>query len=47
MSLLGKLLEIPNLVGMKEECMDGAYAYKILRMFGENSSIIEAGAMKF
>ena len=46
LSLLGKLLDIPNLVGMKEECMDGAYAYKIHRMFGENSSIIGAGAMR-
>lgn len=46
LSLLDKLLDIPNLVGMKEECMDGGYAYKIHRKFGKKASIIGAGAMR-
>lgn len=44
--LLHRLVDIPNLVGMKEECMDGAYSYKIHRSLGERSAIIGAGAMR-
>lgn len=44
--LLDKLLNIPNLVGLKEECMDASYSYKIHRHFGDNGAIIGAGAMR-
>lgn len=44
--LLDRLIKLPNLVGMKEECMDGGYAYKIHRHLSEQCAIIGAGAMR-
>lgn len=46
MDLLERLVELPNLVGMKEECMDGGYAYKLHRRLQGRCAIIGAGAMR-
>lgn len=44
--LLDRLVSLPNFVGMKEECMDGGYAYRLHRHFSDECSIIGAGAMR-
>ena len=41
--LLERLLDIPNIVGMKEEALNPAYSKKILKKFGQNALIIGAG----
>lgn len=46
LDLLERLVSIHNLVGMKEECMDGAYAYRLHRSLNDNCAIIGAGAMR-
>ncbi|MDJ0686519.1 MAG: dihydrodipicolinate synthase family protein [Alphaproteobacteria bacterium] len=44
--LLERLVSIPNLVGMKEECMDGGYAYLLHRRLQGQCAVIGAGAMR-
>jgi len=44
--LLERLIDLPGVVGMKEECMDGGYAYKIYRRIGNRCGIIGAGSMR-
>ncbi len=44
--LLSRLSEIPNLYGMKEECMDAGYAYQIHRRLEDSMAIIGAGSMR-
>jgi 4-hydroxy-tetrahydrodipicolinate synthase len=46
LDLLERLVELPNVVGMKEECMDGGYAYKLHRRLAGRCAIIGAGAMR-
>jgi len=46
LDLLDRLVAIPGLVGMKEECMDGGYAYKLHRRLQGKCAIIGAGAMR-
>lgn len=46
LDLLERLISIPNMVGMKEECMDGGYAYLLHRRLQEQCAIIGAGAMR-
>jgi 4-hydroxy-tetrahydrodipicolinate synthase len=46
LDLLDALLSLPGVVGMKEECMDGGYAYKIHRRFADRCAIIGAGSMR-
>lgn len=46
LDLLEKLVRLPNVVGMKEECMDAGYAYKLHRRLNEKCAIIGAGAMR-
>jgi 4-hydroxy-tetrahydrodipicolinate synthase len=46
LDLLERLVELPNVVGMKEECMDGGYAYKLHRRLQGKCAIIGAGAMR-
>ncbi len=44
--LLDRLVDLPGIVGMKEECMDGGYAYNIHRKIGDKCAIIGAGSMR-
>ena len=44
--LLDRLLDLPGVVGMKEECMDGGYAYHIHRRLGQKCGIIGAGSKR-
>jgi 4-hydroxy-tetrahydrodipicolinate synthase len=44
--LLERLVSVPNIVGMKEECMDAGYTYKVLRRLANKCAIIGAGAMR-
>lgn len=44
--LLVRLSELPNLFGMKEECMDAGYAYQIHRNLEDSMAIIGAGSMR-
>ncbi len=46
LELLERLCELPGLVGMKEECMDAGYSYKLHRRFSERTRIIGAGSMR-
>lgn len=46
LDLLEQLTAVPNIVGMKEECMDGGYAYKLHRRLQGKCAIIGAGAMR-
>lgn len=46
LDLLERLVSIPNMVGMKEECMDGGYAYLLHRKLQNKCAIIGAGAMR-
>lgn len=46
LDLLDRLTDLPNLVGMKEECMDGGYAYKLHRRLSDKCWIIGAGSMR-
>ena len=46
LDLLDRLISLPGLVGMKEECMDGGYAYKLYRRLQGKCAIIGAGAMR-
>lgn len=46
LDLLERLVSIPGVVGMKEECMDGGYAYNLHRRLGGMCAIIGAGAMR-
>ena len=46
LDLLDRLTDIPNLVGMKEECMDAGYAYKLHRRLDGKCGIIGAGSMR-
>ena len=46
LDLLDRLVGLPGLVGMKEECMDGGYAYKLHRRLQGKCAIIGAGAMR-
>ena len=46
LDLLEQLIALPNIVGMKEESMDGGYAYKIHRKLDGQCAIIGAGAMR-
>jgi dihydrodipicolinate synthase/N-acetylneuraminate lyase len=46
LDLLERLLSLPGLVGMKEECMDGGYAYRLYRRLEGKCAIIGAGAMR-
>lgn len=38
--LLGRLLKIDNIIGMKEECGEVGYAYNIIRRFSNDAAII-------
>jgi len=46
LDLLEQLMTIPNIVGMKEECMDAGYSYQLHRRLHDNCAIIGAGAMR-
>ena len=46
LDLLERLITIPNLVGMKEECMDAGHAYRLYRRLHGQCAIIGAGAMR-
>lgn len=46
LDLLERLVSLPGLVGMKEECMDGGYAYRLHRRLQGKCAIIGAGAMR-
>ena len=46
LDLLERLISIPNLVGMKEECMDANQAYRLYRRLHGKCAIIGAGAMR-
>lgn len=44
--LLKRLSELPNLYGIKEECMDAGYAYLLHRALEDDLAIIGAGSMR-
>jgi dihydrodipicolinate synthase/N-acetylneuraminate lyase len=46
LDLLERLIELPGVVGMKEECMDGGYAYRLHRRLAGKCAIIGAGGMR-
>lgn len=46
LDLLSELAELPNVAGLKEECMDGEYAYRILRTVTDRTGVIGAGSMR-
>jgi len=46
LDLLDRLVSLPNLVGMKEECMDAGYSYRLHRRLQGKCAIIGAGAMR-
>ncbi len=46
LDLLERLIDLPNVVGIKEECMDGSYAYQIHRRLSGKCGIIGAGSMR-
>jgi 4-hydroxy-tetrahydrodipicolinate synthase len=46
LDLLERLVTLPGVVGIKEECMDGGYAYKLHRRLQGKCAIIGAGAMR-
>lgn len=46
LDLIGKLLDLPGVVGLKEECNDGGYAYKLLRRFAGRAAVIGGGGMR-
>ena len=46
LELLERLFNLPGVVGLKEECMDGGYAYKLHRRLEGKCAIIGAGAMR-
>lgn len=46
LDLLEQLVSIENVVGLKEECMDGGYAYKIHRRLSGKCAVIGAGSMR-
>lgn len=46
LDLLDRLTDIPEVLGIKEECGNGNYAYQILRRIAEKSGVIGAGSMR-
>ncbi len=46
LDLLSDLVALPGVVGMKEECMDPGYTYKLLRRLADKTAIIGAGSMR-
>lgn len=46
LDLLDRLISLPGVIGMKEECMDAGYAYKLHRRLQGRCAIIGAGAMR-
>lgn len=46
LDLLDRLTDIPGVVGMKEECMDGGYAYLLHRRLSGKCGIIGAGSKR-
>lgn len=46
LDLLDKLVAMPGVVGMKEECMDGGYAYLLHRRLTGKAGIIGAGSKR-
>ena len=46
LDLLERLVALPNVVGMKEECMDAGYSYRLHRRLQGQCAIIGAGAMR-
>lgn len=46
LDLLERLVDLPGVVGMKEECMDGGYAYLLHRRLAGKCGIIGAGSMR-
>jgi 4-hydroxy-tetrahydrodipicolinate synthase len=46
LDLLDKLVAMPGVVGMKEECMDGGYAYLLHRRLTGKCGIIGAGSKR-
>lgn len=46
LDLLDRLTDMPGLVGMKEECMDGGYAYLLHRRLAGKCGIIGAGSKR-
>lgn len=45
-NLLKRLAELPNIYGLKEECMDASYAYILHRALEDDLAIIGAGSMR-
>ncbi len=46
LDLLDRLTDLPRLVGLKEECGDGEYAYRLIRRIVDKTAIIGAGSMR-
>lgn len=46
LDLLDRLTDMPGVVGMKEECMDGGYAYLLHRRLAGKCGIIGAGSKR-
>ncbi len=46
LDLLDRLTDLPGVVGMKEECMDGGYAYLLHRRLAGKCGIIGAGSKR-
>ncbi|MDH3692683.1 MAG: dihydrodipicolinate synthase family protein [Gammaproteobacteria bacterium] len=46
LDLLDRLTDLSNIGGIKEECMQPAYTYRILRKIAEKTAIIGAGSMR-
>src|SRR5581483_3038880 len=46
LDLLDRLTDMPGVVGMKEECMDGNYAYLLHRRLSGKAGIIGAGSKR-
>jgi len=46
LDLLDRLTDLPGVVGMKEECMDGGYAYLLHRRLSGKCGIIGAGSKR-
>jgi 4-hydroxy-tetrahydrodipicolinate synthase len=46
LDLLDRLTDLPGLAGLKEECGNGEYAYRLLRQIADKTAVIGAGSMR-
>jgi dihydrodipicolinate synthase/N-acetylneuraminate lyase len=46
LDLLERITDLPGVAGLKEECMEPGYSYRLLRRLAEKTGIIGAGSMR-